>query len=56
MNFYCEIEDYFYVSKNVFYLKLEVDFVVLRVRFKIEKLNVDEKNFFKIVYVCFLIC
>lgn len=53
MNFYCEIEDYFYVSKNVFYPKPEVDSAVLRARFKIEKPNVDEKKFFKIVHACF---
>ncbi|ADL41688.1 dimethyladenosine transferase [Caldicellulosiruptor obsidiansis OB47] len=53
MNFYCEIEDYFYVSKNVFYPKPEVDSTVLRARFKIEKPNIDEKKFFKIVHACF---
>jgi len=53
MNFYCEIEDYFYVSKNVFYPKPEVDSAVLRARFKIEKPNIDEKKFFKIVHACF---
>jgi len=53
MNFYCEIEDYFYVSKNVFYPKPEVDSTVLRARFKIEKPNVDEEKFFKIVHACF---
>ncbi|ADQ47078.1 dimethyladenosine transferase [Caldicellulosiruptor kronotskyensis 2002] len=53
MNFYCEIEDYFYVSKNVFYPKPEVDSAVLRARFKVEEPNVDEKKFFKIVHACF---
>jgi 16S rRNA (adenine1518-N6/adenine1519-N6)-dimethyltransferase len=53
MNFYCEIEDYFYVSKSVFYPKPEVDSAVLRARFKVEEPSVDEKKFFKIVHACF---
>jgi len=53
MNFYCEIEDYFYVSKNVFYPKPEVDSAVLRARFKDNLPEIEHRDFFKIVHACF---
>jgi len=53
MNFYCKVEDYFHVSKNVFYPRPEVDSTVLKVSFKEDIPDVDEKKFFKIVHACF---
>ncbi|ADQ03851.1 dimethyladenosine transferase [Caldicellulosiruptor owensensis OL] len=53
MKFYCEIEDYFYVSKNVFYPKPEVDSAVLRARFKDSLPEIEHRDFFKIVHACF---
>lgn len=53
MNFYCQIEDYFSVSKNVFYPKPEVDSMVIRAIFKENVPNVDEKSFFKFIRICF---
>ncbi|WAM31371.1 16S rRNA (adenine(1518)-N(6)/adenine(1519)-N(6))-dimethyltransferase RsmA [Caldicellulosiruptor naganoensis] len=53
MNFYCKVEDYFHVSKNVFYPRPEVDSTVLKVTFKEDIPDVDEKKFFKIVHACF---
>jgi len=53
MNFYCKVEDFFYVSKNVFFPRPEVDSTVLKVSFKEDIPDVDEKKFFKIVHACF---
>ncbi|AZT89439.1 ribosomal RNA small subunit methyltransferase A [Caldicellulosiruptor changbaiensis] len=53
MNFYCKVEDFFHVSKNVFFPRPEVDSTVLKVSFKEDIPDVDEKKFFKIVHACF---
>lgn len=53
MNFYCKVEDFFYVSKNVFFPRPEVDSTVLKASFKKDIPDVDEKEFFKIVHACF---
>lgn len=53
MNFYCQVEDFFHVSKNVFFPKPEVDSTVLKASFKKDIPDVDERKFFKIVHACF---
>ncbi len=53
INFYCKIEDYFHVSKNVFYPRPEVDSTVLKASFKEDIPDIDERKFFRIVHACF---
>lgn len=53
MNFYCDIVDYFNVSRNVFYPKPDVDSTVVKAIFKKDRPMVDEKSFFKFVHICF---